>query len=152
MRRKDKEIKDNKEIESIINKSNVCRIALSENNSPYIVPVCFGYNENCLYFHSAMVGKKIDMIKNNNNICFEFDIYGGLMKSENPCDWDIKYNSVIGFGKAFLIQDIDEKIKALNIITEHYSNSFYKFQKTFIDTVTIIKVEIENITGKKSGY
>jgi len=99
-----------------------------------------------------MVGKKIDMIKNNNNICFEFDIYCGLMKSENPCDWDMKYYSVIGFDKAFLIQDIDEKIKALNIITEHYSNSFYKFQKTFIDTVTIIKVEIENITGKKSGY
>jgi len=152
MRRKDKEIKDNKEIESIINKSNVCRIALSENNSPYIVPVCFGYNENCLYFHSAMVGKKIDMIKNNNNICFEFDIYGGLMKSENPCDWDIKYNSVIGFGKAFFIHEFNEKIKALNIISEHYSNSSYEFQKNFIDTVTIIKVEIENIKGKKSGY
>lgn len=39
MRRHDKEITDKKEIESIINESNICRIALSENNSPYIVPV-----------------------------------------------------------------------------------------------------------------
>ena len=100
MRRKDKEIKDIKEIESIMNKSNVCRIALSE----------------------------------------------------NPCDWDIKYSSVIGFGKAFFIHDFDEKIKALNIIIEHYSESSYEFQKKIIDTVTIIKVEIENITGKRSGY
>ncbi len=44
MRRKDKEIKDIGEIEFIINKSKVCRIALSDNDSPYIVPVCFGYN------------------------------------------------------------------------------------------------------------
>jgi len=152
MRRKDKEIKDIKEIESIIEKSNVCRIALSENNSPYIVPVCFGYKDNCLYFHSAIVGKKIDIIKKNNNICFEFDIYSGLLNSENPCDWDIKYIGVIGFGKASFIHEFDEKIKALNIIIEHYSSNSYEFQKKSIDDVTIIKVEIENITGKKSGY
>ncbi|MFZ2411849.1 MAG: pyridoxamine 5'-phosphate oxidase family protein [Candidatus Methanoperedens sp.] len=152
MRRKDKEIKDIEEIESIIGKSNVCRIALSENNSPYIIPVCFGYKDNCLYFHSANAGKKIDIIKKNNNICFEFDDYSGLLISENPCDWDIKYYSVIGFGKASFIKDFDEKIKALNIIIEHYSDSSYEFSKKFIDAVTIIKVEIENITGKKSGY
>ncbi len=152
MRRKDKEIKDIKEIESIINKSNVCRIALSENNSPYIIPVCFGYKENYLYFHSANAGKKIDIIKKNKNICFEFDDYCGLLLSENPCDWDIKYSSVIGSGKGLFIHDFDEKIKALNIIIEHYSDSSYEFKKKTVDAVTIIKVEIENITGKRSGY
>lgn len=152
MRRKDKEIKNIEEIESIIEKSNVCRIALSENNSPYIVPVCFGYEDNCLYFHSAIEGKKIEIIKKNNNICFEFDIYDGLLKSENPCDWDIKYSSVIGFGKASIVHDFDEKIKALNIIIEHYSDNPYDFQKKNIDNVTIIRIDIENITGKTSGY
>lgn len=48
--RKDKEIKDKIVIESIIKKATVCRIALSENNIPYIVPLCFGYKDNCLYF------------------------------------------------------------------------------------------------------
>jgi len=129
MRRKDKEIKDIMEIESIIEKSNVCRIALSENHSPYIIPVCFGYKDNCLYFHSANAGKKIDIIKKNNNICFEFDDYRGLLISENPCDWDIKYLSVIGYGKASFIHDFDEKIKALSIIIEHYSDNPYEFQK-----------------------
>lgn len=152
MRRKDKEIKDMWEIESIIDKSNVCRIAISEDNSPYIVPVCFGYKDNCLYIHSANASKKIDIIKKNENICFEFDNYSGLMLSENPCDWDIKYLSVIGFGKASVIHNFDEKIKALNIIIEHYSDRAYEFQQKYIDAVTIIKIEIENITGKKSGY
>ncbi len=151
MRRKDKEITDKKEIESIINKFDVCRIALSEKNSPYIVPVCFGYADNCLYFHSAQDGKKIDIIKKNNNVCFEFDIYDKLIKSEAPCDWDVKYYSVIGIGKAFFIDDFEEKIKALNIITGHYSGDSFVYQKNSIDNVTVIKVEIEKITGKKSG-
>ena len=71
MRRKDKEIKDKEVIESIIKRATVCRIALSENNVPYIVPLSFGYKDNCLYFHSAPEGRKIDIIKQNNNVCFE---------------------------------------------------------------------------------
>jgi nitroimidazol reductase NimA-like FMN-containing flavoprotein (pyridoxamine 5'-phosphate oxidase superfamily) len=151
MRRKDKEIKDTKEIESIISRFDVCRIALSENNTPYLVPVCFGYRDNCLYIHSAADGKKIDIIKKNNRVCFEFDTHKGLIKSENPCDWDMKYCSVIGSGKAFFIENPEEKTRALNIIIEHYSSDAHEYQKNSIDNVTIIKVEIENITGKKSG-
>jgi nitroimidazol reductase NimA-like FMN-containing flavoprotein (pyridoxamine 5'-phosphate oxidase superfamily) len=152
MRRKDKEIKDKREIESIINISDICRIALSENNSPYIVAVCFGYRDNCLFFHSAASGKKIDIIKKNNRICFEFDTHEGLIRSENACDWDIKYCSVIGSGKAFFIYDLEEKTKALNIIVGHYSCSAHEYQKDSVDNAIIVKVEIENITGKKSGY
>jgi nitroimidazol reductase NimA-like FMN-containing flavoprotein (pyridoxamine 5'-phosphate oxidase superfamily) len=152
MRRKDKEIKDTKEMESIINRSDVCRIALCENNSPYIVPVCFGYRDNCMYFHSATDGKKVDIIKKNNRVCFEFDIQEGLIKSQNPCDWDVKYCSVIGSGRAFIIEEFEGKTKALNIIAGHYSSDGFEYQKNSVDNVTVIKVEIENLTGKRSGY
>ncbi len=74
MRRKEKEVKDVKLVESIIEKASVCRLGLSLNNMPYIVPLCFGYQDRCLYFHSAIEGKKISMIKSNNNVCFEVDI------------------------------------------------------------------------------
>ncbi len=152
MRRKDKEIKDTREIESIITRSAVCRIALCDNNSPYIIPVCFGYKDNCLYFHSASDGKKIDIIKKNDRVCFEFDIHEGLIKSENLCDWDMKYQSVVGSGKAFFIEDPEEKTRALSVIAERYSNDAHEYQKNSVDNVTIIKVEIESIAGKKSGY
>jgi nitroimidazol reductase NimA-like FMN-containing flavoprotein (pyridoxamine 5'-phosphate oxidase superfamily) len=152
MRRKDKEIKDIKEIESIMNRCDVCRIALCENNSPYIFPVSFGYKDKCLYFHSAADGRKIDIIKKNNRVCFEFDIHNELIKSENLCNWDVKYYSVIGSGKAFFIEDIEGKTKALDIITGHYSSGAFEYQKNSVTNVTVIKVEIENLTGKKSGY
>ena len=152
MRRKDKEIKDKDVIESIIKRATVCRIGLSENNVPYIVPLVFGYKNDCLYFHSAPEGKKIDIIKQNNNVCFELDVDCELVKSEDPCNWDMKYYSVIGFGKAFFVDDLEGKRKALNIIMEHYSSNSHEYPVNEINKVTIIKVKIDSMTGKKSGY
>ncbi len=152
MGRKDKEIKDKEVIESIIKRATVCRIGLCENNVPYIVPLVFGYKDNCLYFHSAPEGRKIDTIKRNNNVCFELDVDCELVKSETACSWDMKYYSVIGFGKAFFVDDPEEKRKALNIIMEHYSGNPHEYPTNEINKVAIIKVKIDSMTGKKSGY
>ena len=153
MRKKDKEIKDKNTIESIIKRATVCRIGLSENNVPYIVPLNFGYENNCLYFHSAKEGKKIDMIRKNNSVCFEIDMDTELVEAENACGWGMKYYSIIGFGKAFLVDDFDEKRKALDIIMEHYSGkSSFEYSEEAVINAAIIKVEMEIMTGKKSGY
>ncbi len=152
MRRKDKEINDIASIEDIILKARVCRLALSENGQPYIVPLCFGYKDNIFYFHSAREGKKLDILRSNNNICFEIDIDHELSKEENACDCSMKYKSVIGFGKAVFIEDIETKRKALDIIMQHYSDGSFEYPVDTIKNTAIIRVEVDSMTGKKSGY
>ncbi|MFX1521347.1 MAG: pyridoxamine 5'-phosphate oxidase family protein [Promethearchaeota archaeon] len=68
MRRNDKEITDTHEIEILLKRAIVCRIAFSENNKPYMASVNFEYTGNCLYFHSTPKGKKLDILRNNNNV------------------------------------------------------------------------------------
>ena len=143
---------DREEIESIIKKADFCRLGLSDNNNPYIVPLNFGYRDRCLYFHTAKVGKKIDMIKTNNRVCFELDIDHEVVRAENPCDWNMKYRSVIGYGRAFLLEDIDEKRRALDIIVEHYSGRLNEYDEKLVNRLAIIKLQVESMTGKKSGY
>jgi nitroimidazol reductase NimA-like FMN-containing flavoprotein (pyridoxamine 5'-phosphate oxidase superfamily) len=151
VKRSDREIKDAKQIETIIENAHVCRIGLSDGNMPYIVPMHFGHNDNCLYFHCAKEGKKIDIIKRNNNACFEMDINHTLVKPKGrPCGWSAKYQSVIGFGKVFLIESPKEKSEALNIITRHYGSEYYPFSKEELEKVCIIKIEIVSITGKEA--
>ncbi len=155
MRRSDKEIKDKKCIEKILKKATVCRIALCDENKPYIVPMNFGFNDNCIYLHSARKGRKIDLIMENNNICFEAEIKTEILRSDNVCNWGMKYYSVIGFGKAQFIENEAEKINALDIIMQKYnpnSHKSFEYSKSALDKTVLIKVEIENLTGKKSGY
>jgi nitroimidazol reductase NimA-like FMN-containing flavoprotein (pyridoxamine 5'-phosphate oxidase superfamily) len=152
MRRKEKEIKSKSEIKSIINSGQVCRVAFSLNDEPYIVPMYYGYKDNSLFFHSAKEGKKIDIIKKNNQVCFEIDINHSIINTSVPCNWKNSYSCVIGFGKAKLVESYTEKVKALNYIIDHYSKgTIYEIPKENVLKTAIIKIEIEEITGKKSN-
>jgi len=151
MRRKDKQIDDVTAIESIIQRAKVCRLAMCDGGRPYIVPLCFGYKDNALYFHSAGEGKKLEVLKRNANVCFEFDIDTQLIKAEKPCDWGLRYKSIVGFGKAELIDGIELKREGLDIIMHQYSQGTFEYPQEAIANITIIKVEIESMTGKNRG-
>jgi nitroimidazol reductase NimA-like FMN-containing flavoprotein (pyridoxamine 5'-phosphate oxidase superfamily) len=151
VRRKDREITDKAEIESIINKADVCQVALSDNNIPYVFPVCFGYKNNSLYFHSALEGKKIDIIQKNPRICFQIHTDTELIESEKGCDWSIHFRSVTGYGKAELINGIGAKKKAMKIVLEHYSKKDYEISSETLKKTALIRIQIENMTGKKSS-
>ena len=152
MRRKEKEIKDIAAIEEILRRARVCRLGLCEDNRPYVVPVCFGYKDNALYIHCGPEGKKIEMLRKNNNVCFEVDIDDKLVKTERPCKWGLNYKSVIGFGKAVFIEDVESKRKALDVIMRQFSANTFDYPEETIRKTTIIKIEIESMSGKQSGY
>jgi hypothetical protein len=127
-------------------------VAISDENEPYIIPMCFGFRDGILFFHSAQEGKKIEILKKNNKVCFEMDIDTELVEGEKGCDWGIKYSSVVGFGKAAFVEDIQEKRNALHILLEHYSNEKYKFSEESLSQVAIIKIQIESLTGKRAVF
>ena len=152
MRRKDKEITDRGTIDSIIAESKVCRLGLSEKNQAYIVPLSFGYDGRSLYFHGFLEGKKINILRENNTVCFECDSGGEPISSDTACSWSVRYKSVIGYGKAWFVDDIDEKMKALEIIMNHYSERSFAYPEKTVGKTAVIRVDIESITGKISGY
>jgi hypothetical protein len=152
MRRKDKEISETSSMNAILKKAAVCRLGMVDGDKPYVVPLCFGFQDDVLYFHSALKGQKIDCIQNNPNVCFEFDLIGEPKESEEPCSWAMNYQSVIGFGKAVFVEESDEKHKALNLIMAQYSDQQFQFPQNKVDATAIIKVEIESMTGKQSGF
>jgi nitroimidazol reductase NimA-like FMN-containing flavoprotein (pyridoxamine 5'-phosphate oxidase superfamily) len=151
MRRKEKEITEKSEIEAVIGKANVCRLAMADDNRPYVVPLCFGYANDVLYFHAAKEGKKLDIIRKNNRVCFEFDVAQEIIdKGKNACEWGMKYQSVIGFGKASVVEDSVSKRQALDIIMRQYAGGRFEYNESIVEKTVIIKVEIETMTGKQS--
>ena len=151
MRLSEREITDQTAIETIIRTSLVCRLGLSDENRPYIVPLCFGYQDRALYFHGAKEGKKIDLIRKNPYVCFEFDLNSGVEEAETACKWGMSYQSVIGSGQATLVDHPEEKKGALKIIMEQYGDGEFSFPDDIIEKTGIIKIDIEEMSGKESG-
>lgn len=151
MRRKDKEIADDSAVWAVAAQSQICRLAMVDGDSPYVVPLCFGIAENVLYFHGAARGRKIDLIRKNPKVCVEFDQPLGIVASESACRWSMKYQSVIGFGRASLVEDPKVKRKALDLIMSRYVDEGFSYPEERIKATAVIKVDIEKITGKQSG-
>jgi nitroimidazol reductase NimA-like FMN-containing flavoprotein (pyridoxamine 5'-phosphate oxidase superfamily) len=149
MRRKEREITDRNAIDGIIARCKVCRMALCENGQPYVLPLNFGYDGKHLYFHSAIEGRKIDIINQNKRVGFEFDILNEIVTAKNPCKWGAKYASVVGTGIADFIDSHREKAKALASILNQYGGSFDTFKDSDLSSVAIIRVTILSISGKE---
>jgi nitroimidazol reductase NimA-like FMN-containing flavoprotein (pyridoxamine 5'-phosphate oxidase superfamily) len=155
MRRKDREITDISGIEEILLQCKTCHVAMVDNSLPYVVPLSYGYKiikgrmlE--LYFHSALEGRKIDILKRNNRVCFEIAKEGGPVHSQTPCDSGYQFASIIGFGEAVLIKNNDEKSEALSIMFKHQAGRDVSFNEKQIKDVCVFKIVSTDFTGKKS--
>ena len=152
MRRQDKAIEDKHALEVILKHAMVCRIAMCDGQMPYVVPMCFGYADDRLYLHCVPEGKKIDILRRNPRVCFEVDIDQELVRGTQPCNWSFKYRSVVGFGSAVFVEDLNEKKRALDVLMEHFGGEASSYPDDVLGRVTIIRVDIESLTGKQDGY
>jgi uncharacterized protein len=148
MRKKEREIKDRKIIDDIIRRCRVCHLAMCDDGQPYIVPLNFNYDGNFLYFHAALEGRKIDIIKRNNRVGFEFDILHYIVTAERACGWGAKYESVIGSGAAEIVDNLDAKKEALKWIMRQYGSAAGDFPEEIMKKTLIIRVRIIEISGK----
>ena len=152
MRRNDKEITEQKALDEIMKKAQVCRLGVSHENMAYIIPISFGYEARVLYFHSGPEGLKLMILRENPKACFEVEIDTQVIPSEQGCNWSMRYQSIIGFGEVEFIEDLDGKRKALQIIMQQYGDDLKMAEDAKLSGVTIFKLVVNTMTGKKSGY
>lgn len=152
MRRKEKEITDMAIITKILNEAQTIRLAMCDEGEPYLVAMNFAYEDGCLLMHSAKEGRKIDVLKKNNRVAFQMDTGVELMLDAQACRCGTKYLSVFGTGRAFFIDEKALKIKALDaIMTKHAGKISFQYPSDLLDRTLVIKVEVDSMTGKKSG-
>lgn len=153
MRRTDKEIKDIKEIESIIKRTDVCRLAMTSDNIPYVVAMNFGYKSGTpseLFFHCATEGRKLDIIRKNNNVCFQMDTDHSLKRGDIACDSGMSYTSIIGYGKIFFVTDEEEKKTGLDCIMKHYTQkSMHVYNNDILRVTTVLRLVVTEMSCKK---
>ena len=151
MRRKDREVNDFDAIVAIIKKCDVCRIALNDEDYPYIVPLNFGMEvvdqQVVFYFHGALEGKKLDLIKKNNRAAFEMDCDHNFILYEERMSCTMGYESVIGRGTIEILPD-EKKYEALRILMGQYHAEDFAFSKDMMKVTTVMKMNVSEMTGK----
>jgi nitroimidazol reductase NimA-like FMN-containing flavoprotein (pyridoxamine 5'-phosphate oxidase superfamily) len=153
MRKQKNLVSDQAGMEAILQKALVLRVAMCRDGQPYVVPVNFAYAESLIYFHTGHKGMKMDFLAANDRVCFEVDTEVKLLPAEGPCDWSVRYESVVGFGRARKVEDQDERLKGIRLIMEHYNGpGEYDFPAPNLARTAVVCIEIDEMTGRRSGF
>lgn len=149
------EIKDPKKILEIISSCKVIRLALSDTNAPYIVPLNFGYEfqENQLYFymHGASEGKKVDLIRNKPVVGFEMDSRHSLVTADLACSHTYYYASIIGYGQAELLSDPADKRHGLDKIMDNISpDSPKNYNDKTVTATSVFRITVHEYSVKSN--
>jgi nitroimidazol reductase NimA-like FMN-containing flavoprotein (pyridoxamine 5'-phosphate oxidase superfamily) len=154
MRRKEKEITRREDLEEILSQASVVHLGLVDNGRPYVVPMDFGYADNAIYVHSAMEGRKIDVLKRNPDVCFEIETDHAVVPGDkhNCRNWTSRFKCVMGTGRAVFLTDPEERNLAVNVIMSKFAPGPFTFDDARVAKTALIKIEIESMTGKIHGY
>ncbi len=151
--RREREVTDRNEIVGILNRAKIVHIGMIDGDMPYVVPMNYGYIlENgvlTLYVHGAKVGRKLDVIRNNPNVFIEIDTDIVPFEGKQACQYGTSYSSVMGEGKAEVVEDVQEKKRGLSVMMKTQTEKDFEFTDAMVNVVAVIKITVSEYTAKQ---
>ena len=153
MRRQDRRITDPAMICAVLDKCRTLHLGLVEDGRAYIVPLNYGWTEEngryTLYAHSAAEGRKVELIAEGADVGFEMETGVEYFDADTACGWGNRYESIIGEGRATLLETPEEKRQALAAIMAHYSaRRDYTFEDAMVNLVQVIQIDVTALSCK----
>ena len=150
--KRERQVTDPEQILHILDTGKVLRLGLAVDNEPYVVPMNYGYTMEdgklTLYLHSAVQGKKLDMMRANPRVFFEIDCDLMPFEGRVPCQYGLVYSSVMGRGHAVLVEDVEEKKRAMTILMKTQTGKDFTFEDRLVTIVTVIRIDVAEYTAK----
>ena len=145
-------VTDRDQILHILDTGKVLHLGLAVDNEPYVVPMNYGYimegEKLVVYLHSALRGKKLDMIRANPNVFFEIDCDLMPFEGKVPCQYGLVYSSIMGRGEAALVEDVEEKKQAMTLLMKTQTGKDFTFEDRLVSIVAVIRIDVTEYTAK----
>ena len=150
--KRERQVTDPEQIIRILDTAKVLNLGLSVNDEPYVVPMNYGYRMEdgklTLYLHSAVKGKKLDMIRANPKVFFSMDCDRMPFEGRVPCQYGMVYSSIMGRGKATIVEDVEEKKQAMTLLMKTQTGKDFSFEDRLVSIVAVIRIDVAEYTAK----
>lgn len=123
IRRQDRAVDDQTWIVSFLHRAPFGMLATALNDQPYVHANLFAYDpqRQSIYLHSASEGRTIDNVRHNPKVCFTVAEMGRLLPHSQARGFSVEYGSVVVFGVARLVEEVDEMLHGLRLLMEKYA-------------------------------
>lgn len=156
MRRREREVTDAAAIREILEKAKVIHLGLCDGDQPYVIPMNYGYlyeeDRLLFYMHGATEGYKYDVIRKNPKVSFSVECDIAPFEGRIACQYGTAYASVLGWGRAVIVEDVQEKIKALTVLMKTQTGKDFEFDEKLVSIVNVIRVDVTEFSAKRRPF
>jgi nitroimidazol reductase NimA-like FMN-containing flavoprotein (pyridoxamine 5'-phosphate oxidase superfamily) len=148
-------MKTSMEMELLLERMPVGRLAVATEEGPYVVAVNYLFFAGSIYFHSGMAGRKMDALRADPRVCFMVDEIGPQVLWELGCGISQIYKSVICFGKVEFVKGQAEKRAILEKMVQKYVPSCYPvspMKDENIKKTAVLRIVIDSMSGKENAF
>ena len=143
-------IESRDEMENLLREEEIGYLGLSLEGKPYVVPLNYHYSEGKIHFHCGVKGKKLVCLKANPQVCFTVARQLAEVREHaggNPCHVDS--DSVICYGRARMIEDVDERSRALNAFNRRFRSNAADVPVERVRNCGVVEITISEMTGRR---
>lgn len=152
MTRREFEVTDPEQILAILDQSKYLHLGLVDEGMPYIVPMNYGYTMEdgklTLYLHAATTGYKLDVIQKNPTCCFQMECGIEPFKGKVACQYGIAYYSLMGRGKVTIVEDVEEKMRAMTMLMKTQTGEDFVFDEKLVSIVSVMRIDVSEYSAK----
>ncbi len=145
-------------VKDFLRRTHIGHIATHWDDQPFITPTSFWYDEaqHAIIFHSNIVGRTHANIDRHEQVCFEASEYGEFLPSNVALEFTVQYQSAIVFGRMRVIEDAEEKRRALyGLIGKYYptltaGKEYRPITDQELKRTSVYAIAIESWSGKRN--
>lgn len=110
---------DRETVYSLVDAAKMCHVGFVADGQPFVIPTIHARMGDALVFHGATKSRLIGHIRSGAPVCVAITLMDGLVIARSAFHHSMNYRSAVIFGTGRLLEDADEKLQALECITNH---------------------------------
>ena len=143
---------DRQTIYRILDEALICHVGFAHEGQPYVIPINFARLRDAVVLHGAKASRLLKHIAAGHPVCVEATIVDGLVLARSAFHHSVNYRSVVLFGKGRLVDDYEDKLAALEAVTEHLIPGRWREarlpNRKELDATSVVSIPIEEASAK----
>ena len=110
---------DREKVYEILDEAFICHVGFVHHEKPVVIPTGYGRVGDNLYIHGSQASRMLRSLSGGIDVCVTVTLLDGLVLARSAFHHSVNYRSVVVFGKAEVVEEYDEKMRALAAFTDH---------------------------------
>src|SRR2546430_2338629 len=137
---------------SILDEGFICHVGFSIDGQPFVIPTSYGRHEDVLYIHGSAASRMLRNVSGGIPMCVTVTLLDGLVLARSIFNHSMNYRSLVVLGTGTAIEDREEKLSALRLLSEHIVpgrwNEIRQPNEKELKATTILRVPIQEFSAK----